>query len=45
MVKAIISELSKLLKGTVKTIPCNQGSEFAGWREIEKNIAMRHVFC
>ena len=35
MAKAIISELSKLPKGAVKTITCDRGSEFSEWREIE----------
>ena len=33
MAKAIISELSKLPNGAVKTITCDRGSEFSEWRE------------
>ena len=36
MAKAIIDTLSKYPKGSVKTITCDRGSEFACWREIEK---------
>lgn len=38
MAKAIIEELSKLPKGAVKTITCDRGSEFACWRQIEKEL-------
>lgn len=38
MAKAIISELSKLPKGAVKTITCDRGSEFSEWRKIEKKL-------
>ena len=45
MAKAIISVLSELPEEAVKTITCDRGSEFACWREIEKSVAMRSVFC
>lgn len=38
MAKAIIQALGKLPKGAVKTITCDRGSEFANWRQIEKNL-------
>ena len=38
MAEAIIKELSKLPKGAVKTITCDRGSEFACWRQIEKEL-------
>lgn len=38
MAKVIISALSELPKGAVKTITCDRGSEFACWRQIEKAI-------
>ena len=37
MAKAIIS-LSKFPKGKVKTFTCDRGSEFACWKEIEKEL-------
>lgn len=42
MAKAVISALSKLPKGAVKTITCDRGSEFANCREIEqvKSVAL-----
>lgn len=38
MAKAMINALSKLPKGAVKTITCDRGSEFAGWRQVEKEL-------
>lgn len=38
MAKAIIKELSKLPGDAVKTITCDRGSEFACWRQIEKEL-------
>lgn len=38
MAKAIIQALSKLPQGAVKTITCDRGSEFANWRQIEKEL-------
>ena len=38
MAKVVISALSKFPKGTVKTITCDRGSEFACWKEIEKEL-------
>ena len=38
MAKAIIATLSKLPQGSVKTITCDRGSEFAGWRQIENEL-------
>ena len=45
MAKAIISERSKLPKGAVKTITCDRGSEFAGWRETEKALPCHMYFA
>lgn len=45
MANAIISELSKLPKGAVKTITCDRGSEFACWREIEKALQCNMYFA
>ena len=36
MANAIIKALSILPKGAVKTITCDRGSEFAGWKKIEE---------
>lgn len=38
MAKAMIKALSKLPQGAVKTITCDRGSEFAGWRQVEKQL-------
>ena len=38
LAKAIIATLSKLPQGSVKTITCDRGSEFAGWRQIENEL-------
>ena len=43
--KAIISELSKLPKGAVKTITCDRGSEFSEWREIENKLNCNMYFA
>lgn len=45
MAKAIISELSKLPKGAVKTITCDRGSEFSEWRKIEKKLNCTMYFA
>ncbi len=45
MAKALISTLSKLPKGAVKTISCNRGSEFSEWREIEKKLDCNMYFA
>ena len=45
MAKAIISELSKLPKGAVKTITCDRGSEFSEWREIENKLNCNMYFA
>ena len=45
MAKAIISELSKLPKGAVKTITCDRGSEFSEWREIENKLDCNMYFA
>ena len=45
MANAVIKELSKLPKGAVKTITCDRGSEFAGWREIEKGLNCNMYFA
>ena len=38
MAKAIIEALSKYPGEAVKTITCDRGSEFACWRQIEKEL-------
>ena len=45
MAKALISELSKLPKGAVKTITCDRGSEFSEWREIENRLNCNMYFA
>ena len=45
MAKALISTLSKLPKGAVKTITCDRGSEFSEWREIEKSLNCNMYFA
>lgn len=45
MAKALISELSKLPKGAVKTITCDRGSEFSEWRKIEKKLNCTMYFA
>ena len=45
MAKAIISELSKLPKGAVKTITCDRGSEVACWRGTEKALQCNLYFA
>lgn len=45
MAKAIISVLSKLPEGAVKTITCDRGSEFANWRDIEKALKCNMYFA
>ena len=42
MANAVIKALSVFLQGVVKTITCDNGSEFACWRKIEKEL---HVIC
>lgn len=38
MTEAAIRVLGKLPSGAVKSITCDRGSEFAGWKEIEKAL-------
>ena len=38
MAKAIIATLSKFPQEAVKTITCDRGSKFAGWRQIESAL-------
>ena len=45
MADAIIKTLSKLPKGAVKTITCDRGSEFSGWRKIEKGLQCDMYFA
>ena len=45
MAKAIISALSQFPQEAVKTITCDRGSEFAGWREIEKQLNCNKYFA
>ena len=45
MAKEIISELSKLPKGAVKTITCDRGSEFSEWRKIENELNCNMYFA
>lgn len=45
MANAVIKELSNFPKGAVKTITCDRGSEFAGWREIEKGLNCNMYFA
>ena len=45
LAKAIISELSKLPKGAVKTITCDRGSEFSEWRKIENELNCNMYFA
>lgn len=40
-----IEALSELPKGAVKSITCDRGSEFAGWREIEKALECEMYFA
>lgn len=45
MANAIIKALSILPKGAVKTITCDRGSEFAGWKKIEEELHCRMYFA
>ena len=45
MTKAIIQALSEFPKEAVKSITCDRGSEFAGWREIEKALGCNMYFA
>lgn len=45
MAKAIISELSKLPKGAVKTVTCDRGSEFSRVEKDRKETKLYNVFC
>ena len=41
----MIKASSVLPKGAVKTITCDRGSEFAGWRKIEKELHCNMYFA
>ena len=45
MANAIIKALSILPKGAVKTITCDRGSEFAGWKKIEEELHCSMYFA
>ena len=45
MANAIIKALSILPKGAVKTITCDRGSEFAGWKKIEEELHCSMCFA
>lgn len=45
MAKAVIQALSKFPKEAVKSITCDRGSEFAGWREIEQALDCNMYFA
>ena len=45
LAKAVITALSQLPKGAVKTITCDRGSEFANWREIERALDCQMYFA
>lgn len=45
LAKAVITALSQLPKGAVKTITCDRGSEFANWREIESALNCQMYFA
>ena len=45
MAKTIISALSSLPKGAVKTITCDRGAEFANWQTIEKKLNCNIYFA
>ena len=45
MANVMIKASSVLPKGAVKTITCDRGSEFAGWRKIEKELHCNMYFA
>ena len=45
MADAVIKALSQFPKGTVKTITCDRGSEFACWRKIEDKLKCHMYFA
>lgn len=45
MTKAIIRELGKLPKGSIKTLTVDRGLEFTGWKTIEKELNVEVYFC
>lgn len=45
MAKAVITALSKLPQGAVKSITCDRGSEFANWRVIEEALHCEMYFA
>ena len=45
MAKAVIKALSQFPREAVKTITCDRGSEFACWREIEKELHCNMYFA
>ncbi len=42
---AIIELLKDLPKGAVKTITCDRGKEFGGWKRIEEELNTRMYFA
>ncbi len=45
MAKAVIKALSKLPNEAVITITCDRGSEFANWRDIERELNCEMYFA
>ena len=45
MTKAIIRELGKLPKGSIKTLTVDRGLEFTGWKTVEKELNVEVYFC
>ena len=45
MANAVIKALSVFPQEAVKTITCDRGSEFAGWRKIEKELQCNMYFA
>lgn len=45
MTSAIINELGKLSKGSVKTLTVDRGLEFTGWKTIESELNTKVFFC
>lgn len=45
MTNAIINELGKLPKGSIKTLTVDRGLEFTGWKIVEKELKTKVFFC
>lgn len=45
MANTVVKALSALPKEAIKTISCDRGSEFAGWRKIEKELHCNMYFA